>query len=212
MTHGPELVPPGTEGVIAEVSTFHAPARKRTGAIDERVGLPEQAQDVPLEERLEGGDGREFLSAQPGAGGEDAAEQREDVAARAGELPDCIEALPQLRDATGDGVELRSWDHGMITRGHALGETGDEVTAACDHHKWAALAVIERQCDPDSALGPSNLFEQSPDEERVLVERECQLGLGRGQALESFEEVNIVSMRHGSFPRDSRVTCKWGPS
>jgi hypothetical protein len=56
----------------------------------------------------------------------------------------------------------------MITWRHALGETGDEVTVACDHHEWAALAVTERQRDPDSALVPSNPFEQSPDEERVL--------------------------------------------
>ena len=90
----------------------------------------------------------------------------------------------------------------MITRGHAFRETGDEVTVACDHHEWAAVAVIERQRYPDSAVGPSNLLEQSPDEERVLVQRECQLGLGRGQALESLEEMNIVSVRHGSSPRD----------
>ena len=45
-------------------------------------------------------------STEPGAGREDAAEQGEDVAMPAGELPDCVEALPQLGDAPGDGIEL----------------------------------------------------------------------------------------------------------
>jgi hypothetical protein len=79
---GPELVPPRPEDLVAQASTLHALARKRTGALEEGVGLPEQAQEVPLEERLEGGDGRELLPAEPGAGREDAAEEREDVATR----------------------------------------------------------------------------------------------------------------------------------
>jgi hypothetical protein len=91
----------------------------------------------------------------------------------------------------------------MVARGHALGQTGDEVTVARDHHEGAVLSVPERQRDAGGTLGQSNLFEQSPDEEWVLVERECQLGLRGGQAFESLEEVNIVSMRHGSSPRDS---------
>jgi len=121
LPHGPDLVPPGAEDVIAQASTSHATAGKRTGAIEEGVGLPEQVQEVPLEEWLEGGDGRELLPAEPGAGREDAAEQGEDVATPTGELADCVEAIPHLVDATDDGIELSTWDHGMFTGGHALG-------------------------------------------------------------------------------------------
>jgi hypothetical protein len=91
----------------------------------------------------------------------------------------------------------------MVTWRHALGQTGDEVTVARDHHERAARSVPERQRHPGGALGQAKLFEQRPDEDWVLVERQRQLGLRRGQALESLEEVDIVSVRHRSSPRDS---------
>jgi hypothetical protein len=36
-----------------------------------------------------------------------------------------------------------SVSHGMVTRRHTLGQTGDEVTVARDHHERAALSVAE---------------------------------------------------------------------
>src|SRR5262249_22692267 len=149
-----------------------------------------------------GGDGRELLPAEPGTGREHAAEQREDVATRTCELPNGVEAIPYLRDATNAGIELSAWDHGIVTWRHALGQTGDEVTVARDHHERPARFVSKRQRHPGGALGQANLFQQRPDEQWILVERQRQLGLRRGQALESLEEVDIMSsVRHRSSPR-----------
>lgn len=171
MAHGPDLVPPRPKDLIIQASTLHAADRERAGALEDGVGLPEQMHEVPLEQWLERGDGRELLPAEPLARREDAPEQGEDVAPRARELPERVEAITYHRDATGDGVELSTWDHGMVPRGHALGQTGDEVTVARDHHERAAFAVPERQRYPRCALGQAELFEQRLDEDRVLVKR-----------------------------------------
>src|SRR5262249_19252348 len=78
---------------------------------------------------------------------------------------------------------------------------------ACDHHERAARFVSKRQRHPGGALGQANLVQQRPEEERVLVERQRQLGLRRGQALASLEKLDIVSGCRRHLLRNS--TCVW---
>jgi hypothetical protein len=121
---------------------------------------------------------------------------------------------PCCSSKTGDGEitfafsrhATRTWPG--VTWDHAKGVRFNQVSSGPSR---ATTTNGPRSPSPSDratragALGQTNLFEQSPDEVRVLVERQRQLGLRSGQALESLEEVDIVSVRHRSSPRHSWV-------